>query len=78
MSTTDDRPWERRRGESPLDAASRMTETNPPKGTFFPSANGPLYWTHAVAIAQVEQAAALNRIATALENLVFPPKGGQS
>lgn len=68
--STDDRPHDIRRGEGRLDAATRMVETTTDKGTFFPSANGPLMWTRAAAIAQVEQAAALNRIASALENLV--------
>lgn len=60
-----------------LDEAKRMAEVNVPPGAFFPSAAGPLAWQHAIAIAQVEQAMALNRIAAALEVIAFPAGGGR-
>lgn len=53
-------------GERHIDAAERLVSEE--KGdTFFPSANGPLTWTRAGALAQVSMARSMERIADALE-----------
>ena len=61
---------DRDRSLTALADARRMVDIDRADGTVFPGANGPLQWTRAAAIAQVESAESLERIADALETLV--------
>ena len=50
--------------------ADRLVRQDVGPESRFPAANGPLAWTRAAALAQVDQAWSLRRIADALEALV--------
>jgi hypothetical protein len=75
--STESRAFDLQQGERAIDAAIRMVNTDIPKGVIYPASAGPFQWQRAAALAQVEQAVALNRIAVALEVIAFPPGGAR-